>query len=163
MGPGICYAQWFMEKTIGNLGEEIGQPFNPFQNISEHGVRQAQVNTLVVLMLDFDLPKVLPSVSKDLRDGYILPDTKEHYAHNMPDNELVCLQQFYTENSVELGMDWQRCVQKWGRLQLPNEQLVCCAWNEKVRLFQNVWIARSIMVCYFFLQKNNNTHSLLVP
>lgn len=37
-GPSICYAQWTMERTIGNLGQEICQPSNPFVNLSQEGV-----------------------------------------------------------------------------------------------------------------------------
>jgi len=38
-GPPICYAQWTMECTIGNLGEQIRQPSKPFANLSREGVR----------------------------------------------------------------------------------------------------------------------------
>jgi hypothetical protein len=33
-GPLICYFQWTMEHTIGNLGQEIRQPSNPYANLS---------------------------------------------------------------------------------------------------------------------------------
>ncbi len=32
IGPPICSSQWTMERTIGNLGEEIRQPSNPYAN-----------------------------------------------------------------------------------------------------------------------------------
>jgi hypothetical protein len=35
-----------MERTIGNLGEEIKQPSQPFANLSERGLRRCQVNAL---------------------------------------------------------------------------------------------------------------------
>jgi hypothetical protein len=35
--------QWPLERTIGNLGEEIRQPSNPYANLSEHGLRRSQV------------------------------------------------------------------------------------------------------------------------
>ncbi|KAG1841458.1 hypothetical protein C8R48DRAFT_620168 [Suillus tomentosus] len=37
-GPPICYAQWTMERTIGNLGQEIRQPSNPHANLSKEGL-----------------------------------------------------------------------------------------------------------------------------
>jgi len=37
-GPPICYAQWTMERTIGNLGQEIQQPSKPYENLAKEGV-----------------------------------------------------------------------------------------------------------------------------
>ena len=42
-GPPICYAQWTMERTIGNLGQEIRQPSKPYENLAEEGVRRSRV------------------------------------------------------------------------------------------------------------------------
>lgn len=47
LGPNILYATWTMKQAIGNLGEEIRQPSNPFLNLSERGVFRAQVNSLM--------------------------------------------------------------------------------------------------------------------
>jgi len=35
LGPPIISSQWTMERTIGNLGEEIRQHSNPYANLSE--------------------------------------------------------------------------------------------------------------------------------
>jgi len=35
LGPPICSSQWTLERTIGNLGEEIKQHSNPFANLSQ--------------------------------------------------------------------------------------------------------------------------------
>jgi hypothetical protein len=32
-------SQWTMERTIGNLVEEICQPSNPYANLSQHGLQ----------------------------------------------------------------------------------------------------------------------------
>jgi len=45
-GPPICYAQWTMERTIGNLGQEIRQPSKPYENLAEEGVRRCRVITI---------------------------------------------------------------------------------------------------------------------
>ena len=39
----ICYAQWTMERTIGNLGQEIRQPSKPYENLAEEGLRRSRV------------------------------------------------------------------------------------------------------------------------
>jgi hypothetical protein len=73
LGPGVYYAQWTMERTISNLGEEIKQPSNPFANLSQCGVHHAQVNPLKAMIPDLDPDvKELPCGSKNLGDGYVL-------------------------------------------------------------------------------------------
>ncbi|KAG0696652.1 hypothetical protein DFH29DRAFT_784558, partial [Suillus ampliporus] len=37
-GPLICASQWTMERTIGNLVEEIRQPSNPYANLGRHAI-----------------------------------------------------------------------------------------------------------------------------
>ncbi|KAG2080733.1 uncharacterized protein F5147DRAFT_749270 [Suillus discolor] len=70
-GPSICYAQWTMERTIGNLGQEIHQPSNPFVNLSQKGVRHCRVNTLLSIMPELNNScQGLPNGSVDLGDGY---------------------------------------------------------------------------------------------
>lgn len=50
VGPAICSSQWTMERTIGNLGEEIRQPSNPYANLSHRGILRAQVNALKAMV-----------------------------------------------------------------------------------------------------------------
>ena len=45
-----------MERTIGNLGEEIRQPSNPFANLSQRGLRRSQVNALKAMIPDLEEP-----------------------------------------------------------------------------------------------------------
>ncbi len=62
-----------MERTIGNLGEEICQPSNPFSNLSQCGLLRCQVNALTVMISDFRPPKaILSRGALDLSGGYIL-------------------------------------------------------------------------------------------
>ncbi|KAF8150048.1 hypothetical protein B0H34DRAFT_636533, partial [Crassisporium funariophilum] len=136
-----------MERTIGTLVEEIRQPSNPFQNISSRGVRRAQVNTLFAMVPDFDPPKNLPLVSKDLGNNYWgACSPLERHPHSMPQQELDCLKRFYHKHGIELALEWTTTVQKWARLRLPNEQIVRSSWKEKGRALQNVRISRNVMV-----------------
>jgi hypothetical protein len=41
ISPPVCSLRWMLEWTIGNLGEEIKQPSNPFANLSQHGIQHA--------------------------------------------------------------------------------------------------------------------------
>jgi hypothetical protein len=38
LGPGAYSSQWTLEHTIGNLGEEIKQPSNPYANLANCGL-----------------------------------------------------------------------------------------------------------------------------
>ncbi|KAG0694270.1 hypothetical protein DFH29DRAFT_815528 [Suillus ampliporus] len=79
-GPPICYAQWTMERTIGNLGQEIWQPSQPYANLSQQGVRRCRINTLLSLMPELDEPpKGLPQGAVDVGDGYVLLRKRERY------------------------------------------------------------------------------------
>ena len=76
IGPPICSSQWTLERTIGNLGEEIKQHSNPFANLSQRGIRRACVNALVAMIPDLESQRSSGEQgscgSKDLGDGYIL-------------------------------------------------------------------------------------------
>ena len=76
LGPAICSSQWTLERTIGNLGEEIKQHSNPFSNLSQHGIWQAQVNVLKAMIPQLNMGDSdegrLPHGSRDLGDRFIL-------------------------------------------------------------------------------------------
>ncbi|KAG1884126.1 hypothetical protein F4604DRAFT_1919969 [Suillus subluteus] len=79
-GPPICYAQWTMERTIGNLRQEIRQPSCPYANLSQEGVQRCQVNTLLSIMPELDGPaKGLPTGAVDLGDGFTLLRKRDRY------------------------------------------------------------------------------------
>ncbi|KAJ3505412.1 hypothetical protein NLJ89_g7431 [Agrocybe chaxingu] len=150
LGPGICYTQWTMERTIGNLGEEIRQPSNPFQNLSERGVRRAQVNALYATLPDLRNPENLPRVSEDLGNQFFLLGARERNPHVVPATEVALIRAFYHAHNVQ--------------------QIVRSAWKEKEKPLEKVRMARNIMfyddlevrspkfgeVQYFFQLKLNN-------
>jgi hypothetical protein len=69
-----------MERTIGNLGQEIRQPSNPYMNLSREGVRRCQVNTLKAMVPGLVEPtQDLPQGSVDLGDGYSLLRKRDPY------------------------------------------------------------------------------------
>lgn len=79
-GPPICYAQWIMEETIGNLGQQMCQPSTPYANLAWEGVWRSQVNALLSLMPELDIPsKPSPHGYIDLGDGYILLCKRSKY------------------------------------------------------------------------------------
>ncbi|KZT31503.1 hypothetical protein SISSUDRAFT_1038391, partial [Sistotremastrum suecicum HHB10207 ss-3] len=50
VGPAAVTSQWPLERTIGNLGQEIRQPSNPFANLSQRAILRCQINSLMVLV-----------------------------------------------------------------------------------------------------------------
>jgi hypothetical protein len=91
IGPPICSSQWTLERTIGNLGEEIKQHSNPFANLSQRGIRRARVNALKAMILDLDIEgntdEYLPQGCKDIGQGYLLLRAREEEAHPLQDCE----------------------------------------------------------------------------
>ena len=92
-----------MEHTIGNLGQEIQQPSNPYVNLSQGGLLRCQVNALKVMVSDLDPPPLpLPRGVIDLRQGYALLCAQDRYAHLMRPQEasaLLCYLDGVPENS----------------------------------------------------------------
>ena len=73
IGPPICSSQWTMERTIGNLGEEIRQPSNPFVNLSQHGLLHCQTNAFIAMFPSFRSSECnIPQGALDLGGGYVL-------------------------------------------------------------------------------------------
>ena len=57
IGPAVLHSQWTMERTIGNLGEEIKQYSNPFANLAQRGLCCCQVNSLKAMIPDLEPPE----------------------------------------------------------------------------------------------------------
>ncbi|KAL4077692.1 hypothetical protein J3A83DRAFT_4356622 [Scleroderma citrinum] len=76
--PFICSCvhltlHWTMERTIGNLGQEIQQPSDSFSNLTQQGIQHCQVNALKAMIPHLDPPEnTNPCASADLGNGYIL-------------------------------------------------------------------------------------------
>jgi hypothetical protein len=62
-----------MERTIGNLGEEIKQHSTPFANLSQRAVRRCQINALKAMIPDLD-PNAdkIPRRAKVLGNDFLL-------------------------------------------------------------------------------------------
>ncbi|KAG2099859.1 uncharacterized protein F5147DRAFT_754682 [Suillus discolor] len=80
-GPPVCYAQRTMERTIGNLGQQIRQPSNPYANLSMEAVRRCQANALKSILPFLAPPdNVLPRGHQELGNGYVIIDGTVRFA-----------------------------------------------------------------------------------
>jgi len=142
-----------MECTIGILGQEIQQPSNPFQNLSECGLRRARINALESIFSDLVKPKIQPCVSKDLGDGYTLLGGRDSDAQSMHLTYIPALSAYFESIGIPVPPNWTPRLKHWARIQFPNKKIVHTAWKEKacsgsVRTSQNVmvWIKQSFNV-----------------
>src|SRR6266581_6257523 len=114
IGPPICSSQWTLERTIGNLGEEIKQHSNPFANLLQRGIRRARVNALKVMIpdLDEDQRRSLPRGSKDLGDGFVLLRARDATPRPLRENEARALRELLP--STPPGVS----VRRWAKLRI---------------------------------------------
>jgi hypothetical protein len=146
LGPPMYSLQWTMERTIGNLGQEIRQPSNPYANLSQRGVRRAQINALKAMIPDLE-----PSENTATRgaiilgNGYILLRAKERSPHAVRPCEGVAIHQYLHPGDENLPANWCPQVYRWARLRLPNGQIARSAWKEK--MMEKPCIARMVKVC----------------
>lgn len=118
-----------MERTIGNLGQEIWQPSNPYSNLTQEGVCWCHVNSLLAA-----IPKLVPSQNEipngaeDLGNRFVL--LWKHDCHP------------YTPQSLsKVNATWDFLVpgnlilliQHWAWLKLPNGQIACSLWREAIK------------------------------
>ena len=135
LGPGGGYTQWPMERMIGNLGEEIRQPSQPFANLAERGARQAQVNSLIALVPNLVPDKPLSHLSEDIGNNFILSmaDTCALSITNVEKNAICA---FFLSHNIQIHEDLR--LRKWGRLCLPNLQFVRTAWKESLKALNKI-------------------------
>lgn len=120
-----------MERTIGNLSQEIRLHSNPYANLTRRGVACCIANTIFAKFPGLwggapDLPRIVIPLAED----YVLLHPREDTPSAMRQDEFVALQK-YTEFDPQLIPSQD--ISCYGRLQLPNGHRVRCAWKEDER------------------------------
>ncbi|KAJ8579693.1 hypothetical protein M405DRAFT_712474, partial [Rhizopogon salebrosus TDB-379] len=137
-GPPICYAQWTMERTIGNLGQEIRQPSKPYANLSREGVRRCKVNTLLSVIPELDEPpKGLPEGAVDLGDGFALLRKRDKTSKNAVGVYAHAITTFLGDRPLPR-------IKRWARLRLPNGQIARSAWRETLKPIGQTRMSRNV-------------------
>ncbi|KAG1881019.1 uncharacterized protein F5891DRAFT_973508 [Suillus fuscotomentosus] len=129
-----------MERTIGNIGQQIRQLSNPYANLSQEGLRRCQVNTLLSVLPELDEPpKGFPQGSVNLGEKYALLRKRDLYFH-LPDPE-------HTKVIARfLGGCALHRIKKWARLLLPNGQIARSAWRETIKTLEKIRISRNVKI-----------------
>jgi hypothetical protein len=133
-----------MERTIGNLTQELRQPSNPYANLSERSLIRCQVNALKVIIPELKERTGLPRGSIDLGSGFILLRHKDGAARPMRPCENAVLS--YLQGALGLSLDSLGSVVRWACLRLPNGQVAWSSWKEKSQVFNHVRMARNVKV-----------------
>lgn len=151
IGPSVIFSQWTMERTIGNLGEEIKQHSNPFSNLAERGLRRCQVNALKSMIPDLEPPDVsLPRGSLDIGNGYILLTAAEVKATQVQDCEAKAIDKYLHSLDPDIDSSCYHYVKRWARVRLPNGQIARSRWKEdrmktnQIRTSRNVKVSRCL-------------------
>lgn len=141
VGSPICSSQWTMERTIGNLGQEIQQPSDPFSNLAQQGIWCCQVNALKAMIPHLDPPEnTNPRASADLGNGYTLLAKRDKYITMVHGDEARVIAHY-------LGLPHTPKIRRWARLRLPNGQIAQSEYQELQRAPENVRMARNVKVC----------------
>ncbi|KII83655.1 hypothetical protein PLICRDRAFT_32845 [Plicaturopsis crispa FD-325 SS-3] len=144
IGPGPYGSQWTMERTIGNLGEEIKQPSNLYANLAERGLRRSQINALKVMIPDLETEEnLLPRGAIDLGGGYVLLRAMDDAARSVRAAEDQAVK-LYLDHTDTPYADGRLHVVRWARLRLPNGQVARSAWKETLKPLDRVRMARNV-------------------
>jgi hypothetical protein len=150
LSPPICSSQWTLERTIRNLGEEIKQHSNPFLNLSQHGIKQAQTNALKAMIPDLivDDPSkdILPRGAKDLGNRFVLLHAHKGEPHPLweCEAEALCDVLPTAQRVVDIS------VRRWAKLRLPTGQNCNSTWKELEKPLEKHHTVRMVKVCYIF-------------
>ncbi|KAH7917282.1 hypothetical protein BV22DRAFT_1135537 [Leucogyrophana mollusca] len=178
-GPLICSSQWTMERTIGNLTEELRQHSNPFANLAERAIRRARINALKVMIPSLDSKSdvaIAPRWSLSIGNGYYLLPQHQRSRQEASRSETWAIRQ-YLDRHAPNSPDYQHISRhtglfkpcRWARLLLPNGQkcrsLFCgrerrpnARKARNVQVTINGQIQFAVVLFFFELQLEVNTH-----
>lgn len=130
-----------MEHTIGNLGQEIRQPSDPFSNLAQQGIHHCQINTLLAMYPNLDLSQegANPHVSEDLSNGYVLLPKRDKRSIKVQGREAQVISEY-------VGQNGSPDIHHWGWLQLPNGQIACSEYVKLQKPLKEVHMARNVIV-----------------
>jgi hypothetical protein len=140
VGPGAYYTQFTMERTIGNLGQEIRQPSNPFANLARRALQRSQVNALKSIYPELGLESKFqsPRGAMNVGEGYTILRPRDKYPVEIPEH--------LAAQALSQAVNIKK-IRRWGRARLPNGQVARSLWSEKRRTSQRIRVSRNVKVC----------------
>uniref|UniRef100_D8PU20 Uncharacterized protein n=2 Tax=Schizophyllum commune (strain H4-8 / FGSC 9210) TaxID=578458 RepID=D8PU20_SCHCM len=145
IGPGIISSQWTMERTIGNLGEEIRQHSDPYANLAERGLRRCQLNALKAMLPDLEPSSdPLPKSACDVGRGYALLAATDNCERPVTAAEAMALKNYLESKGESVPTSWHPRVVRWARAALPNGQIARSRWKEEEKSEDDLRRARCV-------------------
>jgi hypothetical protein len=158
VGPPIISSQWTMERTIGNLTQELRQPSNPYANLAQRALLRCQINALKNIIPQLEEPVRLPRNAIDLGDGYVLLRRRDTTARAVLPDEGLALVSYLRKLPIFTEIPSQSEVSevRWARLRLPTGQIARCLWTEQSKTLDRLRMARNVKVnCHFLFSSNH--------
>jgi hypothetical protein len=151
VGSLSALAQWTMERTIGNLGQELRLPSNPYANLSQRGVKRAQLNTLRSIRPDLGIspkPRANKKFYLKVGAGYVLRHPRDSTPSIIPNSEAEAIKEFATSMGIGIAHINHESisVRRWARLQLPDKHVARSAWKERSSNPEKTRISRNVKV-----------------
>ncbi|KAG6839509.1 hypothetical protein C0991_001958 [Blastosporella zonata] len=141
-----------MERTIGNLTEELRQHSVPYKHLSQRAVERAEVNSLLALIPSLDNDRnnngSIPRGAIDLDDGFVLLRAMDSCARAITPAEADALQNALDIAEINAFDEWPPCFVRWARLRLPNGQVARSLWKEGQKPLGKVRMARNVKLTY---------------
>ena len=163
LGPGCYYTQWTMERTIGNITEEIKQPSQPYANLAQRAIRRNQVSALKAmipdLLTELDSNEKAPRGSEEVAEGYTLLRARAEDMEKIDGLPGLAIRRYFQQEAEDVHDDWNPRVRKWARLRLPTGQIARSSWKEKLKSMEKVRSSRNVKVRHILLSSGLYTDS----
>jgi hypothetical protein len=138
-----------MERTIGNLGEEIRLHTDPYANLSQRIIERARSNAIYAIAPNlFSDTSKLPSNACDVGGGFFLLGPRG--LHIMEGLVFDAFKRFSLTERWQIREENSLSVDRFARLLLPNGQIARSLWHEKKRPDDKVRRARNVKVHHTF-------------
>lgn len=140
-----------MERTIGNLTQELRQPSNPYANLAQRALLRCQINAMKNIIPDIEESNdLLPRGAITLGNDYVLLRRRDTTARPILPSEEVALASYFQNSTEFRGVSFSSpLIIRWGRLRLPNGQIARSLWVEQSKSVHQVRMARNVKVKNF--------------
>ncbi|CDO75975.1 hypothetical protein BN946_scf184888.g25 [Trametes cinnabarina] len=154
IGPLIGVTQYTIERTIGNLGQELRQHATPFANLSHRALLRCQLNSLRCLIPSLgssEDARKAPQGAVNLGNGLTLLCPKDSASRWVQAREAAAFHTFLAAGEREEQLvgdpsEFSIKIRKYGRLRLANGQIARSAWKERAKPLANSRISRVVKV-----------------
>lgn len=150
IGPGICSSQFPMERTIGNLTQELRLHSAPYANLSQRGLLRCMLNSARAMLPELGIPSEQKSSGVDVGNGYRLLPKRDPSPQPIFDLEKAALYTFLRASNEDMRGNFSPRLLRWARLRLPNGQIARSRFKEHGKSLQNLRVTRNIKVCLLY-------------